>query len=142
MRTGPGTPSVSPPSSASGPKEAPAGGWSRIGCSCLLYKADDCAHPLGAPGHSSTPVLHPLAQVQRTKEHPPTHRGHYLEGGGEKHCDRESLIWEKEKSSGELEGLHPHSLIQLSLVMRMFCICAARYDSHQNIEQSKCGWCD
>ena len=49
------------------------------------------AHPLGAPGHSSTPVLHPLSQVLRTIEHPLT-KVIALMGAGRKTAEERALL--------------------------------------------------
>lgn len=89
------------PSSASGPLEAPAGGQDKVGCSCLLYNTI-AAHPLRAPGHSSTPVLHLPAQVQRTKEHP-LNQDHYLDRGGEKTPEERAILGRERKK--KLKGV-------------------------------------
>lgn len=65
----------------------------------MLYNVDDCAHPLGASGHSSTPVLHPPAQVQRTKEHPLT-KVIALRGAGRKTAIGRALSGKGRKALG------------------------------------------
>ena len=123
-------PEPSPPSSTSGLVEAPAGGRHRAGCSCLLYHKDNLRPPprcSRAQLHTCSPPSSAGAENNRT----PTHQGHYLDGGREKDCRRESPLGEREKSSGEFEDLNQHSLTYLSLLMGMFNICAAQ-DSHQN----------
>ena len=70
-----------------------------LGAAVCFTTRTICAHPLGAPGHSSTPVLHPLAQVLRTIEHPLT-KVITLMGAGRKTAEERALLGKGRKAQG------------------------------------------